>query len=72
MLRADRLHSSLDAHCGLLFRVLAGARPLGGVVVGQLPHPVSKANLDVSIEGGNWESLEGKTMYCSDQLVRSL
>ena len=62
MLRADRLHSSLDAHCGLPFRVLAGARPLGGVVVGQLPHPVGKANLDVSIEGGNWESLEGKTM----------
>ena len=56
MFRADSLHSSLDAHRGLL-RVLTGARPLGGVVVGQLPYPVSKANLDISIEGGHWEGL---------------
>ena len=54
---ADSLHSSLDAHRGLLLCVLTGARPLGGVVVGQLPYPVSKANLDISIEGGHWEGL---------------
>ena len=63
MFRADCLHSSLDAHCGLLFRVLTGARPLGGVVVGQLPHPVGKANLNKPIEGGNWESLEGRIVH---------
>ena len=55
--RADSLHSGLDAHRGLLLRVLTSARPLGGVVVGQLPYPVSKANLDISIEGGHWEGL---------------
>ena len=54
---ANGLHSGLDGHRGSLLHVLCRARPLGGVIVHQLPHPVCKPDLDVSIERGHWQLL---------------
>ena len=59
MLRPDDLDTSLDGHRHFLLHVIAGACPLGLVVVGQLTHPVRKPDLHVTIEGGNWEVLDG-------------
>ena len=59
MLRADDLDTSLDGHRHFLLHVIAGACPLGLVVVGQLTHPVRKPDLYVTIEGGDWEVLDG-------------
>ena len=59
MLRADDLDTSLNGHRNFLFHVIAGACPLGGVVVGQLSHPVCKPDLHITIEGGNWKVLYG-------------
>ena len=59
MLRADDLDTSLNGHRHFLLHVIAGACPLGLVVVGQLTHPVRKPDLYVTIEGGDWEVLDG-------------
>ena len=59
MLRADNLDTSLDGHRNFLLHVIAGACPLGGVIVGQLTHPVCKPDLHITIEGGNWKVLYG-------------
>ena len=59
MLRADDLNTSLDGYRNFLFHVIAGACPLGRVVVGELSHPVCKPDLHITIEGGNWKVLYG-------------
>lgn len=54
MFGANGLDSSLNGHCCPLLHVLRGTCPLGGVIVRQLSHPVSKSDLDISVQWSHW------------------
>ena len=58
MFRSDDLNSRLEGNDHLLLSRLTRARPLGGVVVGQVTNPVCKANLNISIQCGYREVLQ--------------
>ena len=61
MIRADGLHAGLNGDGGPLLHVLCGTRPLGGVVVHQLSDPVSKPDLDISVQGSHGQLLDIQT-----------
>ena len=56
--RSDSLHSTLNGYGGFVFLLLTSARPLGSIIVDQLSHPVSKSDLNITIEGSYWKELD--------------
>ena len=50
MFRSDGLDAGLNGDRSLLLHVLGGTRPLGGVKVHELTHPISKPDLNVAVE----------------------